>query len=97
MTHLFSLHIVKIPQIMKILNAGSVKSLSYMSLLSELGAVTFTATYNIGKGFPFRFVREWIMMPQDITGLLRIAHTYSLLHLLSTNFLFLKASEKFSE
>ncbi|XP_064394212.1 mannose-P-dolichol utilization defect 1 protein homolog [Halichondria panicea] len=45
--------IVKVPQIMKIVAAGSAEGLSYLSIFSELGAVTFTCTYNLGKGFPF--------------------------------------------
>ena len=47
---------MKVPQIMKIVAAGSAEGLSYLSIFSELGAVTFTCTYNLGKGFPFRFV-----------------------------------------
>lgn len=48
-------NIVKVPQIIKILSAGSVQNLSYPATLMELAAVTCTCAYNYGKGFPFRY------------------------------------------
>ena len=47
---------VKIPQIIKILQASSVEGLSLMSILLELVATTATATYSLAKEFPFRYV-----------------------------------------
>ena len=45
---------VKIPQIIKILQASSVQGLSLLSILLELVATTATATYSLAKEFPFR-------------------------------------------
>ncbi len=45
---------VKVPQIYKIVKAGSVEGLSYVAMFLELLAVTFTCTYNLAKGFNFR-------------------------------------------
>nr|CAB3263925.1 mannose-P-dolichol utilization defect 1 protein [Phallusia mammillata] len=45
--------LVKVPQIQKILSAGSAKGLSFTSLLLELYAVTSMFSYSIAKGFPF--------------------------------------------
>jgi len=45
---------VKIPQIIKILQASSVEGLSLLSILLELVATTTTATYSFAKEFPFR-------------------------------------------
>ena len=47
---------VKIPQIIKILQASSVEGLSLLSILLELVATTTTATYSVAKEFPFRYV-----------------------------------------
>ena len=47
---------VKIPQIIKILQASSVEGLSLLSILLELVATTATATYSFAKEFPFRYV-----------------------------------------
>ena len=45
---------VKIPQIIKIVQASSVEGLSLLSFLLELVALTATATYSYAKAFPFR-------------------------------------------
>ena len=47
---------------MKLVAAGSAEGLSYVSIFSELGAVTFTCTYNLGKGFPFRCVFNYTQL-----------------------------------
>ncbi|XP_062521616.1 mannose-P-dolichol utilization defect 1 protein-like [Corticium candelabrum] len=44
---------VKLPQMIKIYNAGSVGGLSLTSFLLELMAVTCTMTYNIANHYPF--------------------------------------------
>ena len=46
---------VKVPQIVKIVQAGSAKGLSYVATILELWAVPFTCTYNHAKGFTFRY------------------------------------------
>ncbi|XP_032243230.1 mannose-P-dolichol utilization defect 1 protein isoform X2 [Nematostella vectensis] len=45
--------IIKIPQIIKVVNAGSVVGLSLMSFFTELVATTATSAYSLVKGFPF--------------------------------------------
>ena len=55
--NLCNVFLVKLPQILKIIQARSVKGLSYLAFILELGAVTFTCTYNYDKGFPFRYIR----------------------------------------
>ncbi|XP_019854065.1 PREDICTED: mannose-P-dolichol utilization defect 1 protein-like [Amphimedon queenslandica] len=44
---------VKFPQIYKIVKNYSTESISYLACILELGAVTFSSTYNYEKGFPF--------------------------------------------
>ena len=51
---------VKIPQIIKILQASSVEGLSLLSILLELVATTTTATYSVAKEFPFRYVYIYV-------------------------------------
>ncbi len=46
---------VKVPQIVKVLRAGSADGLSYIAFILELLAATFTCTYNNAKGFRFRY------------------------------------------
>ena len=43
------------PQILKIVRASSAEGLSYVAIILELLAVSFTCTYNYGKGFNFRY------------------------------------------
>lgn len=45
--------IIKIPQIIKVLQAGNVVGLSLMSFITELVATTLTTAYSIQKSFPF--------------------------------------------
>ena len=52
--------VVKIPQIIKILQASSVEGLSLLSILLELVATTATATYSLAKEFPFRYVYTYL-------------------------------------
>jgi len=53
---------VKIPQIIKILQASSVEGLSLLSILLELVATTTTATYSFAKEFPFSAWGESLFM-----------------------------------
>lgn len=63
---------VKVPQILKVLQAGSAKGLSYVATILELLATTFTCTYNYSKGFSFRQVAmciiQWNLFIKDTLG-----------------------------
>ena len=52
---------VKVPQIMKILNAKSGEGINMLSSTLELTAITGTMAYSYGMGFPFRWGhnRNW--------------------------------------
>jgi len=54
--------IVKIPQIIKVLQARSVVGLSLLSLILELLALLFTTSYSIHQGFPFSAWGESFLM-----------------------------------
>lgn len=45
--------LVKVPQIIKILNAKSAEGISVISVLLDLTAITFHISYSFIKGFPF--------------------------------------------
>lgn len=45
--------LVKVPQIVKILNAKSAEGISVISVLLDLMAITFHISYSFVKGFPF--------------------------------------------
>lgn len=45
--------IVKIPQLLKLLNSGSASGVSFLSYLLESGAYLITLSYNIRHKFPF--------------------------------------------
>ena len=47
-------HLVKVPQIIKMIRAGSAEGLSMLAVILELAALTFTGAYNFAKQFPFR-------------------------------------------
>lgn len=53
---LYPPYIVKVPQIVKCVSAGSVENLSYLATFLELAAATFTCSYNLHKGFAFRYI-----------------------------------------
>ena len=53
-SYFFNFLPVKIPQVIKIVQASSVEGLSLPSFLLELIALTATASYSVAKGFPFR-------------------------------------------
>lgn len=54
--------IIKIPQIIKVIQASSVEGLSLLSFLLELVALTATASYSIAKEFPFSSCGESFFM-----------------------------------
>lgn len=45
---------VKLPQIMKIVNAGSGQGISLIAVMCELFAISATTTYGYAMSFPFR-------------------------------------------
>jgi hypothetical protein len=45
--------IVKVPQLLKLLNSGSADGLSFLSYLLESGAYLISLSYNVRHGFPF--------------------------------------------
>ncbi|XP_065056769.1 mannose-P-dolichol utilization defect 1 protein homolog [Rhopilema esculentum] len=58
---------VKIPQIVKVLQAKSVVGLSLLSILMEIISLLFSAAYSIDKGFPFSAWGESFLMGlQDV-------------------------------
>eukprot|EP00112_Aurelia_sp_Birch-Aquarium-sp1_P009997 Seg2158.6 transcript_id=Seg2158.6/GoldUCD/mRNA.D3Y31 product="Mannose-P-dolichol utilization defect 1 protein" protein_id=Seg2158.6/GoldUCD/D3Y31 len=58
---------VKIPQIIKVLQAKSVVGLSLLSMMMELTALLFTTSYSLGKGFAFSSWGEsFLMSMQDV-------------------------------
>lgn len=46
--------LVKLPQIMKIVNAGSGQGISLIAVMCELFAISATTTYGYAMSFPFR-------------------------------------------
>uniref|UniRef100_K1R7D3 Mannose-P-dolichol utilization defect 1 protein n=1 Tax=Magallana gigas TaxID=29159 RepID=K1R7D3_MAGGI len=46
--------LVKLPQIMKIVSAGSGKGISLVAVMCELFAISATTTYGFAMSFPFR-------------------------------------------
>jgi len=54
--------IVKVPQIINIVKAGSAEGLSLMSLFADLVGITFTMAYAIHKGFPISTYGENMFM-----------------------------------
>ncbi|KAK3737399.1 hypothetical protein QZH41_019944 [Actinostola sp. cb2023] len=69
--------IIKIPQIIKVLSAGSVVGLSLMSFLTELVATTVTAAYSMQKGFPFSTWGESFFMSVQTCLLIVIYFHYN--------------------
>ncbi|KAE8620772.1 hypothetical protein XENTR_v10010464 [Xenopus tropicalis] len=65
---LWSLPPVKIPQIVKIIRAGTAEGLSFKSILLELLALSGTMVYSITHGFPFSSWGEVLfLMLQTLT------------------------------
>jgi len=68
---------IKIPQIIKILQASSVEGLSLLSFLLELIALTATASYSFAKNFPFSAWGESLFMSIQTTLLVVMYFYYT--------------------
>ncbi|XP_054724889.1 mannose-P-dolichol utilization defect 1 protein-like [Uloborus diversus] len=90
--------LVKLPQIIKIVNAKSAEGLSFLGILLELIAITSTASYNYAKGYPFSSWGEscFLLVETAIIGFLvllyssriRQANTFALLYSVVSYILF---------
>lgn len=78
---------IKIPQIIKIIQASSVEGLSLLSFLLELIALTGTASYSLAKGFPFSAWGESLFMSVQTTLLVVMYLYYTNKALLAVLFL----------
>lgn len=69
--------LVKLPQILKIVNAKSAAGISFLSVLLELIAVTSTASYSFAKGYPFSSWGEsiFLMIETAIIGFLILLYS----------------------
>lgn len=68
---------IKIPQVIKIVQASSVEGLSLPSFLLELVALTATASYSVAKGFPFSAWGESLFMSVQTTFLVVMYFYYT--------------------
>ncbi|KAK6332948.1 hypothetical protein TWF718_010776 [Orbilia javanica] len=67
--------IVKIPQILKIINSGSAAGLSLLSTLLETGAYAISIAYNFRNGFPFStFGETALIVVQNLVIAVLILH-----------------------
>lgn len=78
--------IIKIPQIIKVIQASSVEGLSLLSFLLELIALTATASYSIAKKFPFSAWGEALFMSVQTALLITMYFYYTNKTLLSALF-----------
>ncbi|CAI8019478.1 Mannose-P-dolichol utilization defect 1 protein homolog [Geodia barretti] len=68
--------LVKVPQILKCVKAGSVENLSYLATFLELAAATFTCAYNHHKGFAFSSWGESFFIAIQVVVLLALMFVY---------------------
>eukprot|EP00088_Acartia_fossae_P018287 TRINITY_DN20554_c0_g1_i1.p1 TRINITY_DN20554_c0_g1~~TRINITY_DN20554_c0_g1_i1.p1 ORF type:complete len:257 (-),score=51.64 TRINITY_DN20554_c0_g1_i1:438-1208(-) len=54
--------LVKLPQVLKIMFGGSAEGISFMSVLLELLAITFSGVYSYASGFPFSAYGESVFL-----------------------------------
>lgn len=69
--------LVKLPQIIKIVSAGSVENLDYSAFLLELIACMFTSAYNYANGFPFSTWGETLFIAVQVVILLSLMLYYN--------------------
>eukprot|EP00731_Ephydatia_muelleri_P030236 Em0021g759a len=69
--------LVKLPQIIKIISAGSVENLAYSAFLLELIACMFTSAYNYANGFPFSTWGETLFITIQVIILLSLMFYYN--------------------
>eukprot|EP00794_Sanderia_malayensis_P010726 gene10726-11874_t len=59
--------LVKVPQVVKVLQANSVVGLSFLSIMMELMSLLFNTSYSMDQGFPFSAWGESLFMSiQDV-------------------------------
>ncbi|XP_033760062.1 mannose-P-dolichol utilization defect 1 protein-like [Pecten maximus] len=69
--------LVKLPQIIKILQAKSAKGISFISVLFELIAVSATTAYGFAMGFPFSSYGEGIFLVLQTTVIVYLVLYYT--------------------
>ena len=69
--------LVKVPQVLKIMASGSAEGISFMSILLELIAITFSGVYGFSNNFPFSAYGEslFLAIQTGIIGLLVLSFT----------------------
>ena len=67
--------LVKLPQVLKIAGSGSADGISFMGVLLELIAITFSGVYSYSNNFPFSAYGEsvFLAIQTTIIGLLVVA------------------------
>ncbi|XP_068685913.1 mannose-P-dolichol utilization defect 1 protein-like [Montipora capricornis] len=73
--------IVKLPQIIKVLRASSVKGLNVLSFLTELMTQTATFSYSAAKGFPFSSWGESVIKASQTSFVILLCFYYTNRHL----------------
>lgn len=68
--------LVKVPQIVKILNAGSAEGISVASVFLELFAITASLAYSYVKGFPFSSWGEGLFLALQTCSIAAFALLY---------------------
>ena len=63
--------LVKVPQVLKIMASGSAEGISFMSILLELIAITFSGVYGFSNNFPFSAYGESLFLALQ-TGIIAL-------------------------
>ena len=63
--------LVKVPQVLKIMGSGSAEGISFMSILLELIAITFSGVYGFSNNFPFSAYGESLFLALQ-TGIIAL-------------------------
>ena len=69
--------LVKVPQVLKIMASGSAEGISFMSVLLELIAITFSGVYGYSNNFPFSAYGEslFLAIQTEIIAMLVLAYS----------------------
>ena len=69
--------LVKVPQVLKIMASGSAEGISFMSVLLELIAITFSGVYGYSNNFPFSAYGEslFLAIQTGIIAMLVLAYS----------------------
>ncbi|XP_046852413.1 mannose-P-dolichol utilization defect 1 protein homolog [Xenia sp. Carnegie-2017] len=68
---------VKLPQIVKVINAKSTRGLNVLSIYAELLAFTLNLSYNLAKGFPFSTWGETSFMSVQTVIIIILIYYYN--------------------